>query len=162
MYGLITALQYILIGLIFYFGTVYISAYNVDKGGALSALYLIFFAVISAGSSSSYVRGFAEIKLAVRNMFKFIDLEDELEIREKSGSKLLKVPIKGNIRFEHVSFKYPSKNSLALDAFTASIGKGDSVGVLGSSGSGKSTIFSLLLGMYSPSKGHIYIEDIDI
>jgi ABC-type multidrug transport system fused ATPase/permease subunit len=152
----------VLVGLTFYFGTLFISVYGVDMGQALSALYLIFFAVVSAGAFGSYIKGLAEIKLASRNLFGLIGLEDEEEERARLGSKLLSTPITGNISFEYVSFKYPNKDALAVDNFNAQIKVGESVGILGQSGSGKSTLFGLLLGLYRPTGGRILLDDVDI
>jgi hypothetical protein len=83
-------MQYLLVGLTFYFGALFIGTSNVDAGRSLSALFLIFFAVMSAGNSASYIKGLAEIKLGSKDLFGLIDLEDEQEAREKLGSKLLK------------------------------------------------------------------------
>jgi ATP-binding cassette, subfamily B (MDR/TAP), member 1 len=160
--GLIAGLQFVLVGLTFYFGTLFISVYGVDMGQSLSALFLIYFAVVSAGAFGSYIKGLAEIKLASRNLFGLIGLEDEQEERARLGSKLLDTPIKGNICFENVSFIYPDKDVLVIDNFSVQIKVGESMGILGQSGSGKSTLFSLLLGLYRPTGGRIWLDDVDI
>ncbi len=75
---------------------------------------------------------------------------------------MLKEPIKGNIEFANVSFTYPNRDHKALDNVSFSVREGGKIGFVGSSGSGKSTIISLLLGFYSPNSGNIFIEGINI
>lgn len=67
-----------------------------------------------------------------------------------------------NIRFENVSFTYDDRNVKILDDISFKITKGQKVLILGSSGSGKSTILGLLSGLLIPQNGQIYINDIPI
>jgi ATP-binding cassette subfamily B protein len=74
----------------------------------------------------------------------------------------LAVP-QGQIRFEHLSFNYPSRpDTRALDDFDLEIAPGETVAFVGPSGAGKSTVFQLLLRFYDPSAGRILIDGIDI
>lgn len=67
----------------------------------------------------------------------------------------------GNVRFENVTFGYtPNRHILNNISFTIPAGK--KVALVGSSGSGKSTILRLLFRFYSPQSGRIYIDDQDI
>ena len=61
-----------------------------------------------------------------------------------------------------MSFKYPSRNKLVLDNFNLTINGNESVALVGHSGSGKSTIASLLLRFYDKQKGLIEIDGQDI
>jgi ATP-binding cassette subfamily B protein len=70
--------------------------------------------------------------------------------------------IKGEIRFEHVSFKYRSAKKLLLDDISFTIHPGDSIAIVGPSGSGKSTIISLIQRFYDPDDGVIYLDGIDL
>lgn len=63
------------------------------------------------------------------------------------------------IDFENVSFRYPGTSVDVLRDLTFSIEKGQTIAVVGGSGAGKSTIVSLLLGLYEPNKGVIRIDD---
>lgn len=66
-----------------------------------------------------------------------------------------------SVRFENVSFMYEGagKESLTDVSFTAK--KGETVGIIGGTGSGKSTFAALLAGFYPASEGKVYINDID-
>ena len=67
-----------------------------------------------------------------------------------------------SIDFEHVWFSYDNNDVYALEDFTLSIKAGGFIGIVGPSGSGKATLLSLLMGLYKPTKGAIYINGIDI
>jgi len=70
--------------------------------------------------------------------------------------------IKGDIRFEQVSFRYSQNATFALDAIDLSIPAGASIGVVGRSGSGKSTLARLIQGIYPVQTGNLKIDGLDI
>lgn len=69
---------------------------------------------------------------------------------------------KGKIQFNNVSFKYPGSDNYALENINFSIEQGKSLAIIGRTGSGKSTIVSLLLRLYDAQQGNILFDDIDI
>ncbi|MBF0562430.1 MAG: peptidase domain-containing ABC transporter [Alphaproteobacteria bacterium] len=74
----------------------------------------------------------------------------------------LRPVLQGDIALEGVSFSYPGAPAPALDAISVHIPAGASVGVVGRSGSGKTTFLRLLQGMYMPTGGHVRFDGIDI
>lgn len=82
-------------------------------------------------------------------------------LRESDGS----VEINGfnnDVCFERVSFQYAGKETQVLDAFTFTIHKGEKVGLVGLSGSGKSTVIALLCRVFKPTAGRVLIDGVDI
>ena len=67
-----------------------------------------------------------------------------------------------NIRFEHVSYKYEGSDRYALKDVSVSFNTDETVCLVGENGSGKTTFSKLLTGIYEPTEGNIYIDDIDI
>ena len=61
-----------------------------------------------------------------------------------------------------IRWRYPQGNKSVLDGLNLSIKKGEAVGIVGESGSGKSTLADILLRLYSPQEGGIYMDGIDI
>lgn len=69
--------------------------------------------------------------------------------------------LREEIRFEHVSFRYPNtsaEHKSALQDINLCIPKGSMIGLIGPSGAGKSTIVSLLTGLYTPRSGKILVD----
>ncbi len=64
-----------------------------------------------------------------------------------------------NIIFENLSFRYQPQLPLVIDHLNLTINKGDRLGVIGTTGSGKSTVIDLLMGLLSPSEGQILVDD---
>jgi subfamily B ATP-binding cassette protein MsbA len=85
----------------------------------------------------------------------------EVEENQSPGRTLKLPPIRGNVRFEDVEFAYdPDKPVLHGVSFTAE--PGTVTALVGSSGSGKSTIISLLCAFHAPSGGRILVDDVDL
>jgi ABC-type bacteriocin/lantibiotic exporter with double-glycine peptidase domain len=62
------------------------------------------------------------------------------------------------IRFNHVSFRYPASEELVLRPFDLAITKGERIGLIGKTGTGKSTLVDLLMGLLEPTEGSIEID----
>lgn len=69
--------------------------------------------------------------------------------------------LSGSIRFENVSFSYDGKNKVLQD-INLSVNQGETVGIIGPTGSGKSTLISLLCRFYDCSEGKITIDSMDL
>jgi ATP-binding cassette subfamily B protein len=81
---------------------------------------------------------------------------------EKPGGIGLRPTIKGRIDFEKVNFRYPSAQKNAIEKLELSVAEGQLIGIVGKSGSGKSTVAKLLQALYLPQEGIIRIDGIDI
>lgn len=79
----------------------------------------------------------------------------------KSEKNIVK-PLKGKIEFKDVSFVYPDSGIKAIGNLSFQLNTGQSLAIIGSTGSGKSTVANLLCRMYDVSEGVIQIDDIDI
>jgi len=74
----------------------------------------------------------------------------------------LELPIDGTLSFEHVSFSYPDGRGLVLEDVSFTVNPGESLAVLGRTGSGKSTLGALIGRMFDTTAGHIKIDGRDI
>ena len=93
---------------------------------------------------------------------RFLDVvETEPEIVDAEDAEPLE-NIKGHVRYEHVSFHYNDDDSLVLDDVSFDIKAGKSIALVGASGSGKTTICSLLPRFYDVSEGRITIDGKDV
>ena len=81
---------------------------------------------------------------------------------ESSGMLLPPSPAVETVRFEGVSFVYPSRPGLVLDEFELELFPGETVVLVGGSGAGKSTVASLLLRLAEPTAGRLAVGDVDL
>jgi len=86
----------------------------------------------------------------------------EVPVRTRSGSIALPIErVRGEIVFENVSFAY-TNGAKVLHEINLRIAPGETIGVVGQTGSGKSTLMKLLLRFYSPTEGCLKLDGIDL
>ncbi len=71
-------------------------------------------------------------------------------------------PVKGDVQFDHISFRFGKKGPRQLSNVNINIEAGQFIGVVGISGSGKSTLMKLLARLYEPEEGRVLIDGTDI
>lgn len=86
-------------------------------------------------------------------------LKTEPEIQNKTAKA---TPIRGDIEFKNVSFVYPDTNIKALKDVSFSIKSGETLAILGKTGSGKSTILDLIGRLYDIDNGQLLVDNIPI
>ena len=103
----------------------------------------------------------SKAKKSAREVFGIIEEKSLIDVKSTShmNSNIIK---SGSIVFENVFFKYPSRNKFILRDFSLRIRGNESVALVGHSGSGKSTIASLLLRFYNKSLGRILVDGKEI
>jgi ATP-binding cassette, subfamily B, multidrug efflux pump len=79
-------------------------------------------------------------------------------VPEISNTATEKRPLQGGIAFDHVSFVYPDSGTQALDNVTFSVSPGESLAILGRTGSGKSTIAALITRAYDATSGSVKLD----
>lgn len=92
------------------------------------------------------------------------DLISSLEVPKLliQHNKLEYLPFKEKISLRNVAFSYPGKSKPAVHNLNMVIPVNSTIGIVGSSGSGKSTTIDLLLGLLTPQQGEMYIDDVRI
>jgi ATP-binding cassette, subfamily B, multidrug efflux pump len=95
--------------------------------------------------------------VASERVFKLLDNTEYLE----STGDYKTTKINGNIRFEHVNFEYIEDNPILNDV-SFEVPEGHTLAIVGSTGSGKSTIISILNRFYPIKGGNIFVDDIDL
>lgn len=132
--------------------------------GAISlgqmTMYLLLFkqgqSAVTAGLSS--ISGMYEDNLYLSNLYEY--LEQEVPVTE--GQKVTG-PVPGDgVRFESVWFTYPGSQQAALCDVSLHLQPGQSLALVGENGSGKTTLIKLLTRLYSPDKGRILLDGLDL
>jgi len=102
-----------------------------------------------------------EVIIAVERIDDVIDAEPEEDLEHQTRQTI--PPIRGHIRFDHVTFRYhPEHEVNTLENLTFEVLPGQTVALVGRSGSGKTTISKLILALYPPTEGKILIDGYDI
>ncbi|RAU84179.1 ABC transporter ATP-binding protein [Pontibacter arcticus] len=142
--------------------TVYIGGQEVINGSITTgniAEFIIYvnmltWPVMSLGWTASLVQRAAASQARINE---FLHTKNDI-----ISQKDIRKPIEGDITFENVDFVYPDTNIHALRNVSFTIKHGETLAVIGNTGSGKSTIATLLPRMYDVSSGRILIDGIDI
>ena len=98
-------------------------------------------------------------KASLKRITNFLDQEEE--IRNVENAYGLE-NVKGEIRFDNFSFAYPSSEANVLKNITFTVNPGESVGIVGKIGSGKTTLVNTLLHLYNVERGKVFIDGHDI
>jgi len=102
-----------------------------------------------------------EVTIAVERINDVLDAEPEEDLQNQARQSLPE--IKGHIRFDHVTFRYHQESDInVLENLTFEVKPGQMVALVGRSGSGKTTISKLALGLYTPTDGKVLIDGQDI
>jgi len=102
-------------------------------------------------------RVFAEMQQAIASaerMFSLIDSQPQIQDRPKAIDP---GTIKGDIIFDHVTFRYEEDDKPVLNDFSLHVKRGETIALVGPTGGGKSTIVNLLCRFYEPQSGRIFI-----
>ena len=95
---------------------------------------------------------FAKAKVAAAKIFRIIDHKPNIERNGESGLDLESVT--GQVELKNVDFSYPSRPEVRiLSNFSLNVPAGKTIALVGSSGSGKSTVVSLIERFYDPTSG---------
>lgn len=99
---------------------------------------------------------FATIAAAAKSVFTLLDTEPEAD----NGTVELE-RVRGEVRFDNVSFVYPGTDKEALRQIHFTVKPGEHVALVGNSGAGKTTIVNLLPRFWNPSSGRILLDGVD-
>ncbi|HZH69871.1 MAG TPA: ABC transporter ATP-binding protein [Flavobacteriaceae bacterium] len=138
-------------------GNQYISGEIAELGTIVEFLIfvnMLTFPVAMVGWVTSMVQ---QAEASQKRINEFLDEKPEIVNHQPKET-----PITGKIEFKNVTFTYPDTGITALNNISFTINPGETVAILGNTGSGKSTILELLGRLYDVTSGGIFIDDVPI
>lgn len=143
--------------ILFLVSFVYQADLGISLGQIVAINTLVTFFYASSQNVFVAVNSLGTIKNNLLRIQDIIEQPDETE----DIMKKVKINTVNKIAFEQVSFAYPGQTTETIKNVSFSISKGEKIAFVGETGSGKSTIIGLLLGLYDTYQGRLSINDID-
>lgn len=132
-----------------------------NGGESFTTMLNVVIAGLSLGQAAPDISAFLRARVAAYPIFSMIERAKTSKMNSKNGRKLNKV--EGHIEFKDVYFSYPSRPEAKIfDKLGLDIPSGKIVALVGGSGSGKSTVISLIERFYEPLAGRILLDRTDI
>ncbi|KAH9731007.1 ABC transporter B family member 11 [Citrus sinensis] len=132
-----------------------------NGGQVVNVMVAVLTGSMSLGEASPCLSAFGAGQAAAFKMFETINRKPEIDAYDTKG-KILD-DIRGDIELRDVYFSYPARpNEQIFSGFSISISSGTTAALVGQSGSGKSTVISLIERFYDPQAGEVLIDGINL
>ncbi|WP_163337406.1 type I secretion system permease/ATPase [Desulfopila sp. IMCC35008] len=140
-------------------GVYVISKGEMSQGGLIAIVILTRQAIAPIAQVVGLTTRYHRAKTALETLQQVMEMPVE---RPLNKTFLHRSELKGAIEFKDVCFTYPDQNVKALKDVSLTIGPGERVGIIGTVGSGKTTMGKMMLGLYEPESGIVAIDGTDI
>lgn len=104
----------------------------------------------------------ANIKATEASLDDILDLLEIKSFTETTQHSEIEMPFTSVVTFENCDFTYSKNQDPILNKINLDISKGSSIGLMGSTGSGKTTFVNVFMGLLNPTSGNIYIDGIKL
>ncbi|KAM0053899.1 putative ABC-type xenobiotic transporter [Helianthus debilis subsp. tardiflorus] len=159
--GSMTFILFCSYALAVWFGAKMILERGYTGGHVLTVIFSVLTGSMSLGQTSPCLSAFAAGRAAAFKMFETINRKPEIDAYDKKGKVLN--DIRGDIELKDVYFRYPSRpDEEIFSGFSLCISSGTTAALVGQSGSGKSTVISLIERFYDPQQGEVLIDNINL
>ncbi|ONM21390.1 ABC transporter B family member 9 [Zea mays] len=160
-FGSVIAILFSSYGLAVWYGSKLIVERGYNGGMVISVIMSVMIGAMSLGQATRSVTAFAEGQGAAHRMFKIIERKPDIDIDDNTG--IILEDVKGDVQLKDVYFSYPTRpEHLIFDGFSLQVQSGTTMALVGDSGSGKSTVISLVERFYDPQAGEVLIDGVDI
>ena len=139
--------------------------------------YLVYNGQFNAGQLVEFIGYFTSIVWPIMAISQLIEmrargkaslkrigdlLETPMDVEDKPGVQEPDAPLSGNIEMRHLTFRYPGGSYDSLTDASFTIQAGENVGIIGKTGSGKTTLVDLLLRTYNVPDGTVFLDGHDV
>lgn len=132
---------------------------DLTQGGLIAAYMLSSRAMAPISQAAGLLGQYHSAATAMESLNNIMAMPDE-RTQHKPGVN--RPAITGDIEFRNVTFSYPDSEQQSLRNVSFHIRAGERVAILGRNGSGKSTLEKLILGLYHPDAGSVFMDGVDL
>ncbi|WP_247742424.1 MULTISPECIES: ABC transporter transmembrane domain-containing protein [unclassified Ruegeria] len=147
-------------------GVLWMGANDVRNGVMTEGVLIQFviYSIIMAGSVAALSEIWSELQRAAGATERLVELLNAQDtVNDPTQAKALPAPVRGEIRFDGVTFRYPARpDVVALDQMTLTVSPGETVAFVGPSGAGKTTVIQMIQRFYDPDAGGVSLDGIDL
>lgn len=140
-------------------GVYQIIAGNLSMGGLIACYMLSSRALGPLAQASGLIIRYQQARVTLKSVDQMMLLQQE---RHEEERPLKRQTLQGGIEFRQFDFQYPEQQQVALSNINLLIRPGEKVGIIGRSGSGKSSLAKLIVGLYQADKGSLLVDGIDV
>ena len=140
-------------------GVYQIMAGNLSMGGLIACYMLTSRALGPLTQISGLLTRYQQARVTLDSVNQMMELPQERHADERP---LKRQSLQGAIEFRQLDFHYPDQQQAALLGINLSVRPGEKIGIIGRSGSGKSSLAKLIVGLYQPDAGSLLVDGIDV
>lgn len=160
--ALTNPLTYILINMatvvLIYTGTIEVRMYGLAQGDVVALYNYMAQIAVELVKMANLIITIDKSLACFSRVEKILDIEPDMKYVDGISSK-----VNNHIlTFDNVSFKYPNSKEACLENISFSINKGETLGIIGPTGCGKTSLVNLIYRAYDPSVGAVYLDGVDI
>ncbi|GLD97151.1 hypothetical protein PINS_up005834 [Pythium insidiosum] len=160
-FGISQGVMFFNLAFLFYLGGKWVAERQLDFESMFMVLNVIMFATFAVGMAMQNMTDQETAKKAAANVLRTMDRAPLIDSTSTAGQQLSRVH--GDIEFRGVQFTYPSRPDAQIyQNYSLKVTSGQTVALVGASGSGKSTAISLLERFYDPSAGSVTLDGVDL
>lgn len=128
---------------------------SISLGQVMTLMFYSFFIFGPLQEMGNVIATYREAQASLHNFETIMGTPTEPRPEHPTAISTL-----NTFRFQNVSFQHKSAKTKALNNISFTVNKGETIAFVGPSGSGKTTMVKLLVGLYRPSEGHIYYDNV--
>lgn len=145
---------------ILWFGNLEVIANRVQVGELVAIINYAFRITGAIGMFSFIIMAFSRAKASASRISDVLETEVDLSDTENMDRSIRMK--KGKLEFQNVSFKYPKTHLPVLNNISFVVNPGETVAILGATGSGKSSLFNLIPRLYDVHEGKVLVDNADL
>ena len=167
--ALTNPLTYILINMatviLIYTGTIEVRMYGLAQGDVVALYNYMAQIVVELVKMANLIITIDKSLACFSRVEKVLDIDSspvDSSLDSSPVSSPVSSPNNHVLTFDHVTFTYPNSKEACLENISFSINKGETLGIIGPTGCGKTSLVNLIYRAYDPSAGAVYLDGVDI